>query len=126
MNQTGTLSNFEIGYSGRILRSSSDENLDHIEYRLIILPALNNAGNDYPSQMPIIVFLDILLFPEIVPPGDPEEISANKLIMVPISPTNVNIGDRIVLFINIQNFNPDPLAIESLTVQASVHFTPST
>lgn len=121
MNQVGTLSNFEIGYSGRIFRS--DEFSDRLEYTLLVIPAVNNSGNDYPLPGPIIVFSDILIFSTIT---SPEEISANKLIIVPSSPSNVDIGDRIVLLLDLSTDPVTPIVFESLTVQASVHFTPST
>ena len=125
MNQTGTLSNFEIGYSGRIVSSS---NVSHrIDYILFVIKSSNNSGNDYTVQNFIEVFFGGLEFPTITPPDDPEDVSVNKLIIVPIASPNVNVGDRVVLLVNIiRNFGSDPLVFESLTVQASVHFTPST
>ena len=119
MNQIGTLSNFEIGYSGRIINS---RNLaDDIQYTLFVIPSLNNSGNDYPLQGQIAVFSGILDFPTIT---SPEEISANKLIIIPVSPPNVNVGDRVVLLISIGTGSISP-NFASLAVQASVHFTPS-
>ena len=121
INQTGTLSNFEIGYSGRIVASTI---LDFIRYILCVIPSSNNAGNDYAVQNFIRVFLGDLRFPTIT---SPEEISANKLITVPFSPPpNVNVGDRIVLAIQLlTNLFEPTLIFTSLSVEASIHFTPS-
>lgn len=119
MNQTGMLSNFEIGYSASVVSSNRFE--DFIRYLLFVIKSSNNSGNDYSLQGPLNVFFEILDFPTIT---TTEEISANKLVIVPVDPPNVNIGDRVVLVVNIIT-SEDDLDFDSLAVQASVHFTPS-
>ena len=124
INQTGTLSNFEIGYSGRIVRSSNAT--DRIRYILTVVRSLNNSGIDYTIQDYIEVFFGELRFPTISPFASPQEISANRLITIPFSLPNVNSGDKVVLVVQLLTaVIGSILEFTSLDVQASVHFTPS-
>lgn len=113
----GTLSNFEIAYTG--LRPLSGEGL--INYVLTVFPSSNNDGFDYSILGPIQVFTGRLDVPEV---EENQEISANTLITVPINPPIVNPGYTIVLVVSAL-IEGSFTEFDSLTVSASIHYTPT-
>lgn len=114
----GTLSNFEIAYTG--LRTPSDEG--QIRYTLIVNPSSNNDGFDYNILPSVQVFTGTLDVPELL--EENQEISANRLITIPIGSIIVNPGYTIVLFVS--TFVEGSFTeFDSLTVSASVHYTPT-
>ena len=112
LNQPGKLSNFEIAYT-----ANSIDVTFNILYRLVVVRSLNNNGNDYTVLIGQTIFSGNLMNTSL------GEGSGNRVITIPLSSGNINIGDRLILIVTVPSSSPP--GDTQITVSASILFTPS-